>query len=72
MRRPSALAANPEGSIDRDARQRRAILCRRQLRQAVLFVHVNSHRFLLRDSVWALPGVTDITAALKCLEFVRG
>jgi hypothetical protein len=38
----------------------------------VLFVHVNSHRFLLRDSVWALPGVTDITAALKCLEFVRG
>jgi hypothetical protein len=27
--------------------------------------HSNSHRFLLRDSVWSLPGVKDITEALK-------
>jgi hypothetical protein len=27
--------------------------------------HSNSHRFLLRDSVWTLPGVQDITKALK-------
>jgi hypothetical protein len=30
--------------------------------------HVNSHRFLLRDSVWALPGVRDITEALNKAE----
>jgi hypothetical protein len=30
--------------------------------------HSNSHRFLLRDSVWALPGVKDITEALKQAE----
>jgi hypothetical protein len=27
--------------------------------------HSNSHRFLLRDSVWSLAGVKDITEALK-------
>jgi hypothetical protein len=31
-------------------------------------VHANSHRFLLRDSVWSLPGVQDITEALKKAE----
>jgi hypothetical protein len=30
--------------------------------------HANSHRFLLRDSVWALRGVGDITGALKKAE----
>jgi len=30
--------------------------------------HSNSHRFLLRDSVWSLPGVQDITVALKEAE----
>ena len=30
--------------------------------------HTNSHRFLLRDSVWSLPGVQDITEALKAAE----
>jgi hypothetical protein len=30
--------------------------------------HSNSHRFLLRDSVWALPGVRDITEELKAAE----
>lgn len=30
--------------------------------------HTNSHRFLLRDSVWSLPGVRDITKALKAAE----
>jgi len=30
--------------------------------------HTNSHRFLLRDSVWLIPGVRDITEALKTAE----
>lgn len=30
--------------------------------------HSNSHRFLLRESVWSLPGVTDITEELKRAE----
>jgi hypothetical protein len=30
--------------------------------------HTNSHRFLLRDSVWSLPGVQDITGALQAVE----
>jgi hypothetical protein len=30
--------------------------------------HSNSHRFLLRDSVWLIPGVQDITEALKKAE----
>jgi hypothetical protein len=30
--------------------------------------HSNSHRFLLRDSVWSLPGVQDITEALQQAE----
>jgi len=32
--------------------------------------HSNSHRFLLRDSVWSLPGVRDITETLKEAERV--
>jgi hypothetical protein len=27
--------------------------------------HVNAWRFLLRDSIWILPGVTDVTPALR-------
>ncbi len=26
--------------------------------------HTNSHRFLLRDRIWTLPGVTDVTDCL--------
>jgi hypothetical protein len=32
--------------------------------------HTNSHRFLLRDSVWSLPGVRDITDALEAAAYV--
>jgi hypothetical protein len=34
--------------------------------------HTNSHRFLLRDCVWSLPGVRDITEALKTAERETG
>lgn len=34
--------------------------------------HTNSHRFLLRDAVWSLPGVQDITEALKKTERESG
>jgi len=33
-----------------------------------LSVHTNSWRFILRDSIWALPGVVDITERLKAAE----
>ena len=34
-------------------------------RQAVYVKHTNSWRFILRDSVWNLPGVRDITKQLQ-------
>ncbi len=34
--------------------------------------YTNSHRFLLRDSVWSLPGVKDITGSLKKAERPAG
>lgn len=34
------------------------------LEQAVFVAHTNAWRFLLRDSIWALPGVEDITDKL--------
>lgn len=30
--------------------------------------HTNSSRFLLRDAIWTLPGVRDVTAELKAAE----
>lgn len=30
--------------------------------------HVNAHRFLLRDAVWSLDGVTDVTAGLRATQ----
>lgn len=27
--------------------------------------HVNAHRFILRDSVWSIPGVVDVTEKLR-------
>lgn len=32
--------------------------------------HVNAHRFLLRDSVWEIAGVRDVTQAIKRSESV--
>jgi len=33
-----------------------------------LSAHTNSWRFILRDSIWELPGVEDITERLKAAE----
>lgn len=30
--------------------------------------HTNSHRFLLRDAIWDVPGVTDVTRRLREIE----
>ncbi|WP_299481974.1 hypothetical protein [uncultured Roseibium sp.] len=30
--------------------------------------HTNSHKFLLRDAVWDLPGVVDVTERLRNVE----
>jgi hypothetical protein len=35
---------------------------------AVFVKHTNGWKFVLRDSVWALPGVEDITGRLQCVE----
>jgi len=35
-------------------------------------MHTHSHRFLLRDSVWSLDGVRDITEALQAAESRAG
>lgn len=34
-------------------------------KQATFVAHTNSHRFILRDSVWVLPGVIDVTEAIR-------
>jgi hypothetical protein len=36
--------------------------------QAVFVKHTNGWKFVLRDSIWALPGVKDITDQLKAVE----
>jgi hypothetical protein len=35
---------------------------------AVFNAHVNGHRFWLRDTVWDIPGVIDVTDKLKTLS----
>ena len=35
---------------------------------AVFVKHTNGWKFVLRDSIWALPGVEDITDRLKAVE----
>jgi hypothetical protein len=30
--------------------------------------HINGHRFLLKDDVWSVPGVQDITDELKAVD----
>jgi hypothetical protein len=39
------------------------------LERAKFVERTNSHRFLLRDDVWNAPGVQDVTAALKAVNF---
>lgn len=36
--------------------------------QSVFVKHTNGWKFVLRDSIWALPGVEDITDRLKAVE----
>ena len=36
--------------------------------QAVFVKHTNGWKFVLRDSIWTLPGVEDITSRLKAAE----
>jgi hypothetical protein len=39
------------------------------LARAKFVERTNSHRFLLQDDVWSAPGVQDVTAALKAVNF---
>ena len=39
------------------------------LERAKFVERTNSHRFLLQDDVWSAPGVQDVTAALKAVNF---
>ena len=36
---------------------------------ATFVERTNSHRFLLRDDVWNIPGVRDVTMELRAVEF---
>lgn len=38
------------------------------LERATFTKHVNAHRFILRDAIWQVPGVQDVTARLKAVE----
>jgi hypothetical protein len=31
--------------------------------------HTNSHKFILHDGVWSVPGVHDVTDALRAVDF---
>lgn len=37
--------------------------------RATFVEHTNSHKFLLRDDVWNAPGVRDVTAQLRAVNF---
>jgi hypothetical protein len=39
------------------------------LKRSTYVVHTNSHRFLLRDSIWEADGVRDVTIELRDLTF---
>jgi hypothetical protein len=36
---------------------------------ATFVAHTNSHKFIIRDSVWNIEGVKDVTAQLRAVDF---
>ena len=56
--------------LDRDYRVWRAALIPAAVAQARAphVGHTNSYKFLLRDDVWTIPGVMDVTARLRAAE----
>lgn len=52
--------------------KRAALIPVRVVRERSTYIaHTNSHKFLLREAVWDIPEVTDVTAALRQLEAER-
>jgi hypothetical protein len=48
---------------------RAAIIPRDVVKSRAVFIkYTNSHKFLLRDDVWSLPGVRDVTAELRAIK----
>jgi hypothetical protein len=45
------------------------IPCAVAIDRAKFVKRTNSHRFLLRDDVWNAPGVRDVTAELRAVNF---
>lgn len=39
------------------------------LERATYVKHTNSHRFLLRDDIWNVRGVRDVTDELRAVRF---
>ncbi len=37
--------------------------------RATFVEHTNSHKFILRESVWDAPDVKDVTAAIRAIDF---
>lgn len=56
--------------FDRDFAVAKAAIIPRQLvaGQSRYSSHVNGHLFILRDSVWTVPGVRDVTAELAAAQ----
>jgi hypothetical protein len=49
---------------------RAAVVPRALIAKRATFVdRTNSHKFFLRDDVWGLPGVRDVTAELLAVDF---
>jgi hypothetical protein len=39
------------------------------LERAKVVERTNSHKFMLQDDVWNAPGVSDVTAQLRAVNF---
>ena len=52
-------------SEDYSIRRAAIIPCSVAVARATFQKHTNSHKFLLRDDVWEVPGVRDVTAEIR-------
>lgn len=60
----AAVLLAEDGGVFRAAIIPRAVVVLR----STFVRHTNSHKFLLRDDVWSVPGVQDVTAELRAVS----
>ena len=61
----AAVLFAPDYTVDRAAIIPHGIVCQ----NSVFVKHTNSWKFLLRDAAWTWPGVQDVTAQLRGVQF---